>query len=159
MGGDALCCLLGLGAGRRTCPLGTHHNPFSQAHILDVEPARSFAKGSSAQVTTPQLRNFPGWLLISASRCSFQHASAPFQPLPGRSDWVRQRNLRAPSGVRGRLPIWAGRGDNYPSPPPFSSWRLKICLLGGSLKQPVRLRELKKELFYPRASMKKHSKP
>lgn len=69
MGGDAVCWLFGLGAGRRTCLLGTPHSTFSQAHILDMalEPARSFASSSSAQVTTPQLHNFPGRLLISAS--------------------------------------------------------------------------------------------
>lgn len=52
MGGDALCCLLGPGAGRWTYLLGTRHESFSQAHILDMalEPARSFARSNSAQI-------------------------------------------------------------------------------------------------------------
>lgn len=143
MGRDALCYLLGLGAGRGTCLLGTCHNPFSQAQTLDMalEPARSFARSSSAQVTTPQFHNFPGWLLISASRCSFQHASASSQPLPGgeaagfgRGIWehplVLDCSFGLGEGIITQLPCPSAHGG--------AEWT-RIFLLNSSLKQPARL--------------------
>lgn len=143
MGRDDLCCLLGLGAGRWTCLLGTRHKTLSQAHILDMEPARSFARSSFAQVTTPQFSNFPGWLLISASRCSFQQASAPFQPLPGGAAAGFGRGiLEHPLVLKADSSFGLGEVviTQLPCPPAHGRAEcLKICLLDGSLKQPTRL--------------------
>lgn len=81
MGGGTLV----MGAGRWSCwarAPSTTHFPRQISWIwLLSQPGVSHS--SSAQVTTHQLNNFPGWLLISASRCSFQCASAPAQPSPG----------------------------------------------------------------------------
>lgn len=116
---------------------------------MALESARSFASSSSAQVTTPQLHNFPGRLLISASlRCSFQHASAPFQPLPGGEATGFGRGiLEHPLLLEADCSFGLGEGIITHVPCPSAHGRaecFKICLLNGSLKQLMRLQDPQK---------------
>lgn len=133
---------LGWGLADGPACLGQHTVPFPR-HISGSGARQEFCKKQLCSGETPQFHNFPGWLLISSPRCSFQHASVPFQPLPGGEAARFGRGIvEHPLLLEADCSFGLGEGiiTQLPCPSAHGGAEcLQICLLNDSLKQPMRL--------------------
>lgn len=126
------------------------------------------------KATPHQLNNFPAWLLITASRCSFQHGVSPIAAFPGGGEAIgfSRGIFEHPLVLEAKAHLFGlGQGIiNYIFPLSFSSRTgergrdgSKLCLLCGSSKQLVvpRAEILKKQGFFflPGSSLQKPLKP